>query len=459
MVFRENLIWLVTAITTVVTTPTHAALLQFDFAGTINSALPGTTIDSGDPFAASFRVNTTSQQFVSGSWTISNQSVNNITASVDSVNADYHGDTRTLNGSNDYFLEVITSRDGEPWNGLGNYGRMIFKYLDVIQNNDLSTVSPNALQSATPYGWVEAQAYAASSLSFTESSVSTIEISFDEVFRNSVDYSVASNGTGMLATFTPNLGLTLEEAADIGGYDHFNWLQIITKDTIFPIYSESLRDMNGDLPSVPYIDAPLGGYAYQIDACNPRFPVRDGLPWYLDESIGPSSPIPGWCGQGGTYLELNESTFGLTFEDWPNALSDIEFLTALVGVNQDGSGEIIGTEGTIFRWLYDGSLLFGGQVTKENFQSFSGEELKLISSISNIRDNLNPNIIDVSTGTVSTIPFQGFTKEETTFINDNNIQIRSTISAPGTILLLTPAVAILLSQRKQQALRKTQLQG
>ena len=58
-------------------------------------------------------------------------------------------------------------------------------------------------------------------------------------------------GPTILATFTPNFGFSLQTAAHLCGYDHFNWLQVVVADPHVP-------DMPAGL-HVPFIDPPLGG--------------------------------------------------------------------------------------------------------------------------------------------------------------------------------------------------------
>jgi len=122
--------------------------------------------------------------------------------------------------------------------------------------------------------------------------------SFASVFSNSVTTGLESRtnvfGTQSLffaPSFTPNLGLSLAEAAALFGYDHFNWLQIVQSlprlDDPSDPRNPGTLDQNGNLPRVPFFDAVSGGYAYQLASCglSLSFPVRDARPWYLDETF------------------------------------------------------------------------------------------------------------------------------------------------------------------------------
>lgn len=207
-------------------------------------------------------------------------------------------------------------------------------------------------------------------------SVKTSLIPFEEIVSDSVD--VASVGTGLTASFMPNFDLTLDDTAQIGGFDHFNWLNLIVQDDLLDsplrfIIGNGLRDPNGEFPSVPYVDPPHGGYQYQVDNCGVSdFPVRDSLDWYWDEQfsfdcleIG-SFPATLSILDGVTFLK------SLPFEDFPDSSFDIRFETYLVGVNSDGTGRIFGGLGTNFEWEYTGHLFAPGEVA--------------------VRDNIDPTL-------------------------------------------------------------------
>lgn len=243
-------------------------------------------------------------------------------------------------------------------------------------------------------------------------------LSLSQVFDNSVTAQVSST-TGpdiMTATFTPNRGgLSLGQAASLAGYDHLNWLNIVTKDTAlsFPLLRNlaGLTDHNGTLPVPPYFDPVFGGYQYQAANCGVQLPVKDRLPWYLDEEYSfnckqrSASPIV-LSEREGLYSPTSTS---LSFEDIPGSFANVEFLTALVGVRSDGSGDILNFPSTIFRWEYDGSLdelLYFPDLRLKTFTDLTAAEVSLLESSPVIRGNTNPAIVQ-RTGTIkvsATVP-------------------------------------------------------
>jgi hypothetical protein len=131
-----------------------------------------------------------------------------------------------------------------------------------------------------------------------------------------------TNGDGVaetiLATFTPNFGLNLSQAANLCGYDHFNWYQKVTNDPHPP----------GGL-SVPYTDPPPGG--------GPAFGgFADDLPFYWDEQ----GPGGGPELSNGYNLGAHTTPATLDYTDTPTepGLQPGQFLgfnTSLVGVLAD----------------------------------------------------------------------------------------------------------------------------
>jgi hypothetical protein len=100
--------------------------------------------------------------------------------------------------------------------------------------------------------------------------------SFTKIVQNGVTPPRADSGT-MSADFKPGCGMTLDQAAQLGGYDHFNWVQVITQhdglaaceasDRFWPEYigqilpcfeASGLRTSSSALPSVPFFDVPPG---------------------------------------------------------------------------------------------------------------------------------------------------------------------------------------------------------
>lgn len=65
--------------------------------------------------------------------------------------------------------------------------------------------------------------------------------------------SVSPSGPTMLAEFRPNFGATLEQVANIGGFDHFNWAQYVLE------YPGFLIGANGAIIDDPFLTLQMEG--------------------------------------------------------------------------------------------------------------------------------------------------------------------------------------------------------
>jgi hypothetical protein len=231
--------------------------------------------------------------------------------------------------------------------------------------------------------------------------------SFEEVVRNGVvqpHFSPGHIGT----SFQPGCGLSLKEAAKLGGYDHFNWVQVVTFDslildcplcavlgglTYFPPGS-----LLAVLPQIPYVDPPHGGYFR--DGARAFSPVEDNLDWYWDERYTFNYRLPNPPLDVYTQLETETCVTGtptcrvLAFEDEPECqittvgfVCTVNFSTTLVGVrNSDGTvGEALNIDacetgvpltcqnnvGTGFNWHVEGTTI-GIDQRRQNFQLDTG---------------------------------------------------------------------------------------
>jgi hypothetical protein len=164
--------------------------------------------------------------------------------------------------------------------------------------------------------------------------------SFDEIFRDAVTVTV--NGSTISASFRPNFGLTLAEAASVGGIDHFNWYQVIYQDSYPP----------AGVTGVPYVDPPSGG--------GPAFGgFADNLPWYWDEQ-----------GATATGYHLVDNILGvdtLLYTDTPaepklTTGQSLKFSTALAAIFSDGSWDPL----SIFSWETTFNGTSGGVTTRRN---------------------------------------------------------------------------------------------
>jgi hypothetical protein len=100
-----------------------------------------------------------------------------------------------------------------------------------------------------------------------------------------------------LATATDQTGLiTLGQAAQEFGVDHFNWIQYVKEAPTLAVCKgksfsavdtscNALTDITGKVPATPTLDPPLGGWEYQKtwNGRNNSFPSADFNPFYYDE--------------------------------------------------------------------------------------------------------------------------------------------------------------------------------
>jgi hypothetical protein len=170
-------------------------------------------------------------------------------------------------------------------------------------------------------------------------------------------------GVAMFASFTPDGGLSLSEAAELLGYTGFDWLQIITKWPNPDLYSAS-GVLLTPVPSynLPFFDPPPGGYNY--NPCGGAAPGAAGTAFPL--YYNPVGSTDCWS------VAENETTNTLNFGDEPMdpeltpaeiAADDIpEFTTELVGYRlvhlEYGPVYIPGPP--LFEWTWE--TTYNGQV-------------------------------------------------------------------------------------------------
>ena len=174
--------------------------------------------------------------------------------------------------------------------------------------------------------------------------------------------SVTPSGATIFAAFTPKFGLTVSEAANLCGYDHFNWYQVIDNDP-YPLAARN----NPSVPlTPPYIDPPLGGYASY-----PPGHSDDNLPFYWDET-GPTGTL--------YHYKDNLTSTTVSFQDTPSepqlksgsplicsvvSLLCPEYLgfnTSLVGILADNSWDVLYS----FSWKSNFNGTVGGVSVRSN---------------------------------------------------------------------------------------------
>jgi hypothetical protein len=163
-------------------------------------------------------------------------------------------------------------------------------------------------------------------------------------------------GTGLqsgqiTASFTPNFGYSLGQAAQVGGLKGFDWVQVVT--SIPP--PNPYVDINGKTLTPPFNDPPPGGYP--PNERGPGVPLNNSYPFYYN----PKTTITDlWS----VAAHTNGNTLNFFDEPLDPCLSgglgcngktaapgsDLLFTTDLVGVNLDGS---LGSTLAEFDWESD----------------------------------------------------------------------------------------------------------
>ncbi|TLY25854.1 MAG: hypothetical protein E6K66_03260 [Nitrospirae bacterium] len=149
--------------------------------------------------------------------------------------------------------------------------------------------------------------------------------------------SQSNESTTMNATFTPNYGLTLQQAAQDLGYTKFNWQQTITS---WPSPSNLTTHEMPTVPlavppKVPFLDPVPGGYAYMFDGnttLKPQYSIFDGaFPFYYNPSL-----VPMMGDKTITFGDQPMDPCILLKCDGSLASGSMGFTTALVGVLPNG---------------------------------------------------------------------------------------------------------------------------
>jgi hypothetical protein len=204
----------------------------------------------------------------------------------------------------------------------------------------------------------------------------------DDVISGGLDVPPPTNAR-MMAVFTPQLDFTIDDAAALCNYDHFNWLQVLTDMTELsptgvrvpvtgatrytnPSGVRMLTNRNGEIVLPETIDPPLGGWEYFFT--DPEYQDLRGrggdfLPYYYDEQ---PSDCPIFHIRCVYLIEFPDpatrpdpfTTF--VFVDTPRGPGGLEmtFVTQLIGIPTDPTKPAVPIKGTLFNWMYSGDAAF-----------------------------------------------------------------------------------------------------
>ena len=178
-----------------------------------------------------------------------------------------------------------------------------------------------------------------------------------------------TKGANIDATFIPNLGLSIAQAAQLCGFKTFDWVQKDTKhDDPMPLYARNLggafdSNVNGPVhltsKSTPWSDPPAGGGYY--DPTDPTEAPDYSYPFYYN----PNVDLPPQQ-TGGMIMKFHDAPndpcrFGGTWANTPNCNNSSQppgsfarYVTHLAGVNFDGTATDLGI-GFTWNTNYNGS--------------------------------------------------------------------------------------------------------
>jgi probable HAF family extracellular repeat protein len=208
-------------------------------------------------------------------------------------------------------------------------------------------------------------------------------------------YIEPDNPAALFSKFTPDKNLpTVHAVAEALGYDHFDWIQIVTHEPP----CNPLHVWNGDYtPKIgaqvvpPHLDPPIGGYkefGLYEDMCGdkPCAGPSDDLPYFFDENPAPGQPMPWFMDHTGTHfinplgtLESGMAGFNQTgtqtaqFWDQPSeaCIAGSEymgFVNSLVGV-KTGLGELPSTSDVLASYVWNSN--YTGEAGSVHLQSTS----------------------------------------------------------------------------------------
>ena len=110
----------------------------------------------------------------------------------------------------------------------------------------------------------------------------------------------AKDPSAIFSRFTPDPSLSVSAVAQAMGYDHFNWIQVITNEPAcdpLHVYDPAFAvPTKGAAVMAPHLDPPLGGYTefqFYETQCDgePCAGPSDNLPYYFDENPNTGDPL------------------------------------------------------------------------------------------------------------------------------------------------------------------------
>jgi len=217
-------------------------------------------------------------------------------------------------------------------------------------------------------------------------------------------------GATITATFTPNFGYTLAQAAQICGFTNFDWQQLIT---VLPLPNTFIAVGSGAQMYAPpgFLDPPPGGYTYELPD------IDNAYPFYYN-------PNPGSTGQSelATYEPGGASGTQLLFSDgpkdsclfggryagtaacnWTSAApgETVQFITHLVGINSDGTAHDLQIG---FTWYSNNNGTSGGAAIMRGVQPMdpgSGTGGTTVTSVSETTNYQYPTAPGVPPSTLT----------------------------------------------------------
>lgn len=266
---------------------------------------------------------------------------------------------------------------------------------------------------------------------------------------------------------TPRFGFTLTEAAALSGYDHFNWrqeLQVVRTGMLGPVASQVVYAPGGsNLAQLDALwgrglglDPYLGCYYYLADPrCNNAINMTDFTPLYWDEFDSPRNFVP-----GATDYRWQRFQMGARFEDRPNLLragTEVDFITQLVGVNADGSFDVLSelpianADDFTFRWRF---LQTADYV---NPNQPGGSAIGILQNIDPLLGGMGViTLLDANGNPITTPGNGGGTGGGTGGGNGGNTPPGEVPTASSLSLLLIGALAFGAATRRAGARRSTQ---